>query len=140
VSRSQVECNQRHQVEQEYADLVDGKTCVVNNVKDFHRDLEPAAMQVIRPIVRRDRRALKLTTTYTHLAQGIEEGELELAEAVSLTPEEVRAIERAFRHGMQDAPFALKPVFDAFDGQNDYGVLRCVRAAMASREPNDECE
>jgi hypothetical protein len=41
---------------------------------------------------------------------------LELAEAVSLTPEEVRAIERAFRHLMQDVPFALKPVFDAFDG------------------------
>ena len=66
-----------------------------------------------------ERRALKLTTSYTYLAQGIEEGELELAEAVSLTPEEVRAIERAFRHGMQEAPFALKPVFDAFDGQYD---------------------
>ena len=63
-----------------------------------------------------ERRALKLTTIYTHLAQGIEEGGLELAEAVSLTPEEVRAIERAFRHLMQDVPFALKPVFDAFDG------------------------
>jgi ATP-dependent DNA helicase RecQ len=25
---------------------------------------------------------------------------------------------------------ALKPVFEAFDGRYDYGLLRCVRAGM----------
>jgi ATP-dependent DNA helicase RecQ len=42
----------------------------------------------------------------------------------------VRTIEDAFSQLPPDAPLALKPVFDAFSGKYDYGLLRCVRAAM----------
>ncbi|MCU0836820.1 MAG: DNA helicase RecQ [Chromatiaceae bacterium] len=85
-----------------------------------------------------ERRALKPSTIYTHLAHAIEEGELVVTEALPITPEEIQAIERAFRHLMPEAPFALKPVFDAFDGHYDYGILSCVRASLLSPEPNDD--
>lgn len=76
------------------------------------------------------RRGLKLSTVYTHLSRCIEEGELALAEVVTLTDAERQAIEYAFTQLTADSPLTLKPVYDAFGGQFDYGLLRCVRAAM----------
>jgi ATP-dependent DNA helicase RecQ len=76
------------------------------------------------------RRELRVTTIYSHLARCIEEGELGLGEVVELAEEEVRAIEYVFSVQPPDAPFSLKPVFDAFQGRYDYGLLRCVRAGM----------
>ena len=76
------------------------------------------------------RRDLKATTVYSHLARCIEEGEIEVGEVVDLTDEELKAIEHAFSQLPEAAPFALKPVFDAFAGRYDYGVLRCVRAGL----------
>ncbi|WP_295448830.1 DNA helicase RecQ [uncultured Thiodictyon sp.] len=77
-----------------------------------------------------ERRALKISTIYTHLSRCIEEGELALGEIVTLSDEELQAIEFAFTQLTADAPLAIKPVFDAFQGKYDYGLLRCVRAAM----------
>jgi ATP-dependent DNA helicase RecQ len=77
-----------------------------------------------------ERRALKISTIYTHLSRCIEEGELALGEIVTLTDDELQAIEFAFTQLTADSPLTLKPVFDAFQGQYDYGLLRCVRAAM----------
>jgi len=85
-----------------------------------------------------EHRGLRPSTIYTHLAQAIEEGELGVTEALSITPEEIETIARAFRHLMPEAPFALKPVFDAFDGRYDHGILSCVRAGLLSREPDDD--
>jgi ATP-dependent DNA helicase RecQ len=77
-----------------------------------------------------ERRGLKTTTIYTHLSRAIEEGELELREVVTLSEDEIRTIEYAFEQLASDSPQALKPVYDAFKGNYDYGLLRCVRAAM----------
>ena len=77
-----------------------------------------------------ERRGLKITTIYTHLSRCIEEGELELSGAVGLSDDEIRAIEFAFGQLASDSPLALKPVYEAFQGKYDYGLLRCVRAAM----------
>ncbi|TCT23100.1 DNA helicase RecQ [Thiobaca trueperi] len=76
------------------------------------------------------RRSVKLDTIYTHLSRCIEEGELDAREVVRLDDEIVRRIEFAFDQLPERSIMALKPVFDAFDGQYDYGLLRCVRAGM----------
>jgi ATP-dependent DNA helicase RecQ len=79
-----------------------------------------------------ERRGIKVTTVYSHLARCIEEGELGLREAVPLGEDEIGAIRYAFDQLEPDSPFTLKPVYEAFQGQYDYGVLRCVRAAMTA--------
>jgi len=75
-------------------------------------------------------RALKPTTVYSHLARCIELGELLLREAVSLSEDELKTIRYALEQIAPDSAMALKPAFDALNGEYDYGVLRCVRAGM----------
>ena len=75
-------------------------------------------------------RDLQPTTVYNHLARGIEQGELELAQVVALSEHERRCIEYAFEQLPPDAALTLKPVYDTLNGEYSYGVLRCVRAAM----------
>jgi ATP-dependent DNA helicase RecQ len=82
-----------------------------------------------------ERRGLKSNTVYSHLARCIEEGELALNDVVKLPEDEIRTIEHAFGQLREDSPFTLKPVFDAFQGKYDYGVLRCVRAGLGLGEP-----
>ncbi len=86
--------------------------------------------QGIGPEAIAERRALKLTTIYTHLSRCIEEGELAVEEVVELDLETRRRIEFAFDQLPEGTLMALKPVFDAFEGRYDYGLLRCVRAGM----------
>ena len=75
-------------------------------------------------------RGFTMDTIYNHLAQALEQGIVELAEVVALPEAEIHAIQDAIL-GMPDAQRnALKPIFEAFNGQYSYGVLRCVRAAM----------
>ncbi|MCF8014573.1 MAG: DNA helicase RecQ [Chromatiaceae bacterium] len=75
-------------------------------------------------------RALKPTTVYSHLARCIELGELSLREVVSLSEGELKTIRYALEQIPPDSAMALKPAFDALNGEYDYGVLRCVRAGM----------
>jgi ATP-dependent DNA helicase RecQ len=77
-----------------------------------------------------ERRGLKSTTVYGHLARCIEEGELGLREVVALSDKEIGAIRDAFDLLPSDSPMVLKPVYDAFEGRYAYGILRCVRAAL----------
>jgi ATP-dependent DNA helicase RecQ len=75
-------------------------------------------------------RALKPTTVYSHLARGIELGELRLRDALSLSEDALKTIRYALEQIPPDSPMTLKPAFDALNGEYDYGVLRCVRAGM----------
>ena len=79
-----------------------------------------------------ERRGLKTNTVYTHLARCIEEGELALQDVVRLGDDEVKTIHYVFGQLPPDAAEALKPVYDAFQGRYDYGLLRCIRAGMNS--------
>jgi ATP-dependent DNA helicase RecQ len=88
----------------------------------------------VPPAVIGERRDLKITTIYTHLARCIEEGELSLRDVVTLNDNEIAAIEYAFSELVPNSPQTIKPVYDAFEGQYDYGLLRCVRVAMAPGE------
>jgi len=81
-----------------------------------------------------ERRGLKSTTVYGHLARCIEENELGLREVVALGDDEIGAIRDAFDLLPSDSLMALKPVYDAFEGRYAYGVLRCVRAALGGAD------
>lgn len=75
-------------------------------------------------------RDLKTSTVYNHLANGIEQGEIELNEVIKISDQELTAIQEAILT-TDDGQAKLKPVYDALDGMVDYEVLRCVKAAMA---------
>jgi ATP-dependent DNA helicase RecQ len=76
------------------------------------------------------RRGLQATTVYAHLARCIEAGELSLQEALPLTDVEIETIRYVLQQNMEGGSIPLKPAFEALNGEYDYGVLRCVRAAM----------
>ncbi|NEV60776.1 DNA helicase RecQ [Thiorhodococcus minor] len=88
----------------------------------FREGLDPDAIAA--------RRALKRTTVFTHLSRCIEEGELAVTDVVRLDPETRQRIEQAFEQLTDTTGIVLKPVYDAFEGRYDYGLLRCVRAGM----------
>jgi ATP-dependent DNA helicase RecQ len=75
-------------------------------------------------------RELKETTIYGHLAQSIEQGLIELYEVVNLSLQELNQIEQALINLPEQDKTALRPVFEIFNGQYSYEVLRCVRAAL----------
>ncbi len=78
-------------------------------------------------------RELKETTIYGHLSQSIERGELLVNEVVCVDENKIKAVEEAIINLEEDQKNALKPVYELFDGQFDYGILRCIRAGLVSR-------
>ncbi len=74
-------------------------------------------------------RNLKPSTIYSHLADCIEQGELELEDVIKLKQQEINVIHEALLNVDTDSR-KLKPVFDALDGIYDYDILRCVQAAV----------
>ena len=75
-------------------------------------------------------RGLTVETIYSHLAQALEQGLVELTEAIELPESEIKIIQDGLLRLPDEQKNALKPVFEMFDGQYSYGVLRCVRAAL----------
>jgi len=75
-------------------------------------------------------RDLKISTVYSHLAQCIEQGEIELNEVIKISDQELIAIQEAIL-STENGQVKLKPVYEALDGMVGYEVLRCVQAAMA---------
>ncbi len=73
-------------------------------------------------------RGLNPTTIYSHLAKGIEHGEVPLSEVVSLQEHQLEAIRFAIEH--HEGGRRLKAVFEALEGEFSFEVLRCVRADM----------
>ncbi|MGZ9032865.1 MAG: hypothetical protein ACXW25_00405, partial [Rhodospirillales bacterium] len=53
---------------------------------------------------------------------------------IPLTPEERTSIAAALREQRASDELRLKPVFDRFEGRYDYGVLKCVAAALSSAD------
>lgn len=73
-------------------------------------------------------RSLTQTTIYNHLADAIETRGLSLEQAVSLSNEQLKAIHYVFEQFGSEG--RLKPVYEALDGAYEYGILRCIQAAM----------
>ena len=82
-------------------------------------------------------RQLKLSTIYEHLSQAIELGQLELRQVIKLNEEDIHDIEDKLLERPAEEQHILKPVFEAFNGQYDYGILKCIRANLwqQTREP-----
>ncbi len=76
------------------------------------------------------KRGYKEETIYNHLSQALEQGMLVLNEVVELPEPEIKRIEAAILSLPDEQQNALKPVYELFDGQYSYGILRCVRAAL----------
>jgi ATP-dependent DNA helicase RecQ len=77
-----------------------------------------------------ERRALKASTIYGHLAQAIARGQADVHEVTGFTGEEIGRLETVWRaHSPDPGSRALKPLFEALNGQYDYGLLRCLYAA-----------
>jgi ATP-dependent DNA helicase RecQ len=76
------------------------------------------------------KRGYKEETIYNHLSQALEQGMLVLNEVVELPEPEIKRIEAAILSLPGEQQNALKPVYELFDGQYSYGILRCVRAAL----------
>ena len=76
------------------------------------------------------KRGYKEETIYNHLSQALEQGLLVLRDVVELPDPEIKRIEEAILSLPIEQQNALKPVYELFDGQYSYGVLRCVRAAL----------
>jgi ATP-dependent DNA helicase RecQ len=79
-----------------------------------------------------ERRGLKSTTIYGHLARCIEEGMLPMEAVVRLPADEIASIAHAFSQLPEDSPYTLKPVYEALHGKYDYDLLRCVRAGLGA--------
>ncbi len=74
------------------------------------------------------RRALKASTILEHLAQGIQQGQVAIGDVVDLKEEELQRIRRVWEGLPQEEQRGVRPLFEAFEGRYDYGLLRCLRA------------
>jgi ATP-dependent DNA helicase RecQ len=75
-----------------------------------------------------EQRQLSQATVYSHLATAIEQRGLPLSEVLPLSTDHLRQIRYAFETFGLDG--RLKPVYEALEGNYDYGELRCIQAAM----------
>ncbi|MGB0127103.1 MAG: RecQ family ATP-dependent DNA helicase, partial [Rhodocyclaceae bacterium] len=82
------------------------------------------------------RRNLKESTIYTHCAEAIAQGLVAPEPVLGLEPEEYAAIAAAVLQQLGGGEPRLKPVFEQFEGRYDYGLLRCVAAAMVREGPS----
>jgi len=76
-----------------------------------------------------EKRNIKTNTVYSHLANCIEQGELELKEVLDLSDQDITIIHETLLN-VEDGSRKLKPAYDALDGMYDYSTLRCVQAAV----------
>ncbi|MCU7806378.1 MAG: HRDC domain-containing protein, partial [Candidatus Thiodiazotropha sp. (ex Semelilucina semeliformis)] len=73
-------------------------------------------------------RELTETTIYNHLATAIEQERLSLHETLALPEEQLNTIRFAFEQYGVDG--RLRPVYEALEGEYEYGLLRCVQAHL----------
>jgi len=74
-------------------------------------------------------RGLSLATVYSHIAQLIQQQYMPVNDAISLSAEEIKTIQNVIIE-LGDEAQRLKPVFEYFDGQYDYNMLRCIKASV----------
>ncbi|KGM08061.1 ATP-dependent DNA helicase RecQ [Methylophaga thiooxydans] len=74
-------------------------------------------------------RDLKLNTVYSHLAEGINAGLLDVKEVLDLDSAEIEAITLTIE-SLGDESQSLKVIYQALDEVYDYGSIRCVLASL----------
>ena len=76
------------------------------------------------------KRDLSATAIYSHLADVIEAGMLNSVEVLDIEDEDLATIERAAEFLNSKSENALRPLFEALDGEWNYGILRCVVSGL----------
>lgn len=79
-----------------------------------------------------EERDINLNTVYSHLAEAVKFGSLEITKVVGLPQEEIDEIIQVAEITGYLEENKLKPVFEMLDGEYNYGVLRCVLAGLSS--------
>ena len=74
------------------------------------------------------RRELTQNTVYQHLAQAITVGEINLTEVLAINQNSIDLIITVIKEKVDLSQPRLKPVFDHFNGDYEYGILHCVLA------------
>jgi ATP-dependent DNA helicase RecQ len=77
-----------------------------------------------------EQRNVKTTTIYTHFAEAIEVGLLDVHDVIGLEKDEYNQIVFIMESMGDEAEGRLKPVYEALDEAYDYGLLRCVMASI----------
>ncbi|MDH5357990.1 MAG: DNA helicase RecQ [Gammaproteobacteria bacterium] len=75
-------------------------------------------------------REVKTNTVYTHLADAIEVGLLDVRDVIGLGDAEYKEIVFLIESLDEEQEGRLKSVYDELGGKVDYGILRCVQATM----------
>ncbi|MDQ7089542.1 MAG: DNA helicase RecQ [Methylococcales bacterium] len=78
-------------------------------------------------------RGVKTTTIYGHLADVIEVGGLTLKNVIDLPDVTIQQIQTAFLALPKEHENTIKPIFELFEARYDYGILRCIKAAISSK-------
>ena len=120
---------------EQYGDAFLGVLSEFKGQEAAQADTVDETLQLLRSGLRAgaiaERRGLKPETIYSHLAELIAAGQIEIADAVELDQPCIDRIKDLLLEAGDDV-MPLKPVYDALDGEVDYGMLRCVRAALQS--------
>jgi len=74
-------------------------------------------------------RDVKISTIYTHLADAIEVGLLDVRDVLDLSDAEYNEIIFVLESQEDQEKGRLKPAYDELEGEYDYGILRCVQAS-----------
>jgi len=74
-------------------------------------------------------RDVKSSTIYTHLADAIEVGLLDVRDVLDLSDAEYNEIIFVLESQEDQEKGRLKPAYDELEGEYDYGILRCVQAS-----------
>ncbi|NOQ82261.1 MAG: ATP-dependent DNA helicase RecQ, partial [Methylophaga sp.] len=75
-------------------------------------------------------RDVKTNTIYTHLADAIEVGLLDVRDVLDLSDAEYNEVIFVLESQEDQEKGRLKPAYDELDGEYDYGILRCVQASI----------
>ena len=84
------------------------------------------------------RRGLKESTVYGHCADAIACGLVEAEAVIPLPAEERVRIAAALREQQATGEARMRPVFERFEGRYDYGLLKCVAAALARADAAED--
>jgi ATP-dependent DNA helicase RecQ len=75
-------------------------------------------------------RDIKTSTVYTHLADAIEVGLLDVHDVIELNDGQYNEIVYVIESLKDDEKGRIKPIYEALDEEYEYGVIRCVQASI----------
>ncbi|OUR84861.1 hypothetical protein A9Q85_09130, partial [Cycloclasticus sp. 44_32_T64] len=72
----------------------------------------------------------KDSSVYSHLADAIEAGLLDVREVLELDDSEYQEIVMMIESLEDESKGRIKPIYEALDEEYDYGVIKCVMGSI----------